>query len=445
MNRSSARTTLLLLAALGFCCVYAHAQKSKSGPSSSGSASSASQGSDDGSSGNSNFSIETEMFTYKAVEENSQVIACDIARYLFQGELNEAPAGSRAPCAISGGSSPAPGIIIVSSDSSLFTGFQLWRADMATMSSLEARANNVCVPAAPKSGQEAPSATEPQHIRSRGLGSTVAGLAKSTTPGEAASALGDVMQLFSSSQSVSSVVGTVQNPALLNEVARQLRSLNVQVLVPELYNPYALGAADYTTSPYLKNLAGFFSAYDKCEKAKSSYPDNAAEAADLTSVIGSMDSFLKAVLAVAQPAQPGSGGTQDKAAEPTSPAVNAPSHFAAALAADDLAKQIGFTGDGTAGPSATWQHVLWLKALESGGSVNKQSNLFGTKVSYGGGAVDTYSVFRLNGELVCSGNVYSFQPPVQLKDLEKSFQAAPKENPAKLATLHSTCALLPPS
>jgi hypothetical protein len=78
-------------------------------------------------------------------------------------------------------------------------------------------------------------------------------------------------------------VGTVQNPALLNEVARQLRSLNILVLLPELYNPNALGAADYTNSPYLNNLADFFTAYDKCDKAKT---DNGAEAASINSIIG---------------------------------------------------------------------------------------------------------------------------------------------------------------
>jgi len=370
------------------------------------------------------------MFTYKAVEENSEVIACDIARYLFQGEVVEAPPGSHAPCAISNAAQSNPGIVIVSSDSSLMSDFQLWRADMATMSALEARAKNVCVAEAKNENGEPVPAQQP-HIKSRGLGGAVAGLAQVTPQGQA---IGAALALFSSSQTVNSTVGTVENPALINEVARELRSLNVLVLVPELYNPGSLGPADYTNSPYLQNLENFNSSYEKCTTAKAGYPENAPEAASINSLIGSMDAFLKGVMAGPAPAT---------SAEDTSDATNASSHFAAIFTADEVAKQMGFTGNGASGASPTWQHVLWLKALESGGSVDRQSNLFGTKITFGGGAVDSYSVFRLNGQLVCSGNVFNFQSPVRTKDLQKTFRAMPIDNPAHPPMLHSTCGQLP--
>jgi hypothetical protein len=126
-----------------------------------------------------------------------------------------------------------PGIVLVSSGSTLLSDFQNWRADMATMQGLAAHANRTCVAAPEKAGAEN---QQPQpHMRSRGLlGSALGSLAD---PTEAASVAGDVMQMFSSNQSVTSVTGTVQDPALMNEVARQLRALNVQVLIPELYNP----------------------------------------------------------------------------------------------------------------------------------------------------------------------------------------------------------------
>ena len=383
------------------------------------------------------------MFTYKALEENSQVIACDIARYLFQSDVTEAPAGAHAPCVVSNPSQSNPGIVIVSPDSTLVSDFQLWRADMATMSALESRANDVCVAGEAKSDNSQETPTQPTR-KSRGLtgggglAGAAAGLAKLTPQGQA---VGAILEMFSSSQTVTAVVGTVQNPALLNEVARELRSLNVLVLVPELYNPNALGAADYSTSPYMENLGGFYASYEKCTKAKAGATENSPEATSIDGVITSMDTFLKAVLA-APAAGPAPGNPSDKTAEPQ-PA--SPSHLAAVLSADEIAKQMGFTGNGSGGASATWQHVLWLKALESGGSVNKQSNLFGTKITFGGGAVDTYSIFRLNGQLVCSGNVFNFQSPVRTKDLQKTFRAAPEENPAKRSMLHSTCAMLPPS
>lgn len=433
---------MLLLAALCLSCGLSPAQKpSKPGSSSSGSSNSSGPSGPSSSTEeppvNSPFSIETEMFTYKAVEENSQVIACDIARYLFQGDVSEAPQGSHVPCTVSNPSQSTPGIVIVSSDSSLITDFQLWRTDMATMSALEARANDVCVAAEPRSenGQETPA--QPPRMKSRGLGSTAAGLAKLTPQG---AAIGAALQLFSSSQTVTSVVGTVQNPALLNQVARELRSLGVLVLIPELYNPNALGAADYTNSPFMQNLSGFYSSYEKCTTAKAA-PESSADTTSIDAAIAAMDSFLKAVMAA-----PGPGSTSGSPADKTADAQSAaPSHLAAVLSADEVAKQMGFTGNGASGASPTWQHVLWLKALESGGSVNHQSNLFGTKVTFGGGAVDTYSVFRLNGQLVCSGNVFNFQSPVRTKDLQKTFRAAPEDNPAKRSMLHSTCATLPPS
>jgi len=109
------------------------------------------------------------MFTYKAVEENSQVIACDIARYLFQGEVTDAAPGSHAPCTVSNGSQTTPGIVIVSSDSSLLADFQIWRADMATMSALEARANNVCVAAPEAKGENGQEGTPPPRRSGRGV------------------------------------------------------------------------------------------------------------------------------------------------------------------------------------------------------------------------------------------------------------------------------------
>ncbi len=428
------------------CVVSSPGQNaSKSGSSSSGSQSSSGQ---EEISNSVNFSIETEMFTYRAVEQNSEVIACDIARYLSQGELADAGAGAHAPCAVANPARSAPGVILISSSSPLLSNFQLWRADIATMSGLEGRANTVCVanPAAKTtSEQEAPPASSPPKIRSRGLTSSALGALKSTPPGEIASGIQEALQLFSSEQSVSSVIGTVQDPALMNEVSRQLRALNVQVLIPELYNPNALGAIDDTRSPYLKALEGVFSAYSKCDKAKSTYSENAPEAADISSVISAIDSFLKITFAApttttATPS-PHADNSQEAGGSAPPPASTT-SHFSAVMSADEVAAKIGFGENGVNGPDQNWQHILWLKALESGGSVTKQSNLFGTKVRFGGGAVDTYSLFRLDGQLVCSGNVYNFQMPVLLADLEKSFRA-PLANPTHSPLLQSTCAALP--
>jgi hypothetical protein len=378
------------------------------------------------------------MFTYKAVEHNSAVIACDTAQYLFHGEVADAPAGSHAPCAINGASS-RPGIVLVSSGSTLLTDFQNWRADMATMQGLIAHANLACV-AAPERAGEQGQQPPPHHMRSRGLlGSALGAL---SDPTEAASIAGQVMGMFSSDQSVTSVTGTVQDPALMNEVARQLRSLNVQVLVPELYNPNALGAINATRSPYLQSLATVFDDYDKCSEAKAGYASTAPQIADVDALLGGMKDFLSATFAAPPKSSAGNNASADSGSQtqgtPSAPA----SHLSAVLAADELAQKIGFSPAGTADPNSPWQHLLWLKALESGGSVTKQSSLLGTKVLFGGGAVDTYAVFGLDGALVCSGNVYSFQRPVKVKDFDKAVRAPNPDTPAKWESEHSTCAPL---
>jgi hypothetical protein len=270
------------------------------------------------------------MFTYKAVEENGQVIACDIARYLYQGEVATAPPGSHVPCTISNGSAGTPGIILISSDSTLLSDFQLWRADMATMSSLQARADKVCVAPPSENKSENGQENKPSGIKARGL---LSGAASLSAPGQAASAAGEIMSLFSKNQSVSSVVGTVENPALLNDVARELRALNVLVLVPELYNPNALGAVDYADSPYLTNLENFFGSYDKCEQVKNTKSGEPSETAksstsgDIDSIIAAMDSFLKTLGAT--PTTPGNSPETPAGAQ-TSPNV-AVSHFASVL------------------------------------------------------------------------------------------------------------------
>jgi hypothetical protein len=437
MTTHPARTAVLALILLSLGCTLLHAQsKSKSGSTGSSSGGSSSAGSSSGGSGSDRpFSIETEMFTYKAVEHNSAVIACDTAQYLFHGEVADAPAGSHAPCAINGASS-RPGIVLVSSGSTLLADFQNWRADMATMQGLIAHASQACVAAPEKAGDQGPQ-QPPHHMRSRGLlGSALGAL---SDPTEAASIAGQVMGMFSSDQSVTSVTGTVQDPALMNEVARQLRSLNVQVLIPELYNHYALGAIDFAHSPYMQNVQSVFDAADKCSEDKAGYSPNSPPALEIDATLAGIQSFLKDAFAAAPKSSSSNNPPVDSGAQTQGTPTAPPSHFASVLAADELARKIGFSSTGAPDPNSSWHNLLWVKALESGGSVTKQSNILGSKTFFGGGAVDTYSVFSLEGDLVCAGNVYSFQQPVNVKDVQKAVNVPSPDPPAKWMSEHSTC------
>ncbi len=269
------------------------------------------------------------------------------------------------------------------------------------------------------------------------------------------------MGMLSSSQSVTSVAGTVHDPALMNEVARQLRALNIRVLIPELYSPGGLSEPDRSRSPYLRNLNELITAYDGCLEVKG------GNTQAISNVIESIKGFVTVSMTDTTPApKPSAGGAGGSSGSSccsgggssesgggsgsgsgggagSGPPANKEPHFAAVLEADAVAQKLGIGDDATAAANRTWQHLLWVKALESGGSVTKTSNLFGTKVRFGGGAVDTFAIFRLDGDLVCSGNVYSFQSPVRLKDLDMKYAEQPKKGPAESPTLRSTCSMLP--
>ncbi len=127
---------IALAGALCLGCLTALGQKGSS--SSSG-------GSSGDSANGPGFSIETEMFTYKAVQQNREAIACDIARYLYGGAVQDAPPGSHVPCVVNNDGQAPQGIVLISGGSPLVSEFQIWRGDMAAMDSLRARAKAVCV------------------------------------------------------------------------------------------------------------------------------------------------------------------------------------------------------------------------------------------------------------------------------------------------------------
>jgi hypothetical protein len=396
------------------------------GQSSSPPAASPKTGSSGGESGQSDevhlgFSIETEMLTYKSLEANSEAVACDIARHLFGGEIG--PPSATAPCTIQSGASIGAGIVIVSSTTTVFTDFQSWRADMASMNALELRANRFC--------PEAPTAP-----KTRGLPSPAA----ATPEGQMLPMAKEVLGMLGSTESISPVTGTIHDQALMNGVARQLKALNISVLVPEIYSPFALGGADAAKSPFLSNLAKLIAMRSCLQAKKDTLPkEQQADAEEIGGVITSIDSFI-ATLSSNAPASGGAGqGAAGHAPEGGTPSAAPASHLASVLTADGLARAIGINLDGTAAPSSMWQHILWLKALESGGSVAKQGNIFGTKVRYSGGAVTTYALYSFDGNLDCSGNVYDFEGSVLTKDFSKVFREQIKDPTSQLASLRGGC------
>jgi len=374
------------------------------------------------------FSIETEMLTYSSMQSESRTIACEMARFRNL-------AGQDCKPTTTSPDQPT-GIVILTSDSTLFADFQLWSAEMATIANLESAAAHDCPGASPEM-----------------LTTGSAGLGLSLTP--AGQALGLMQALLASNEETSAVRGNVGDQALASAIARQLRSYQISVLVPDLYMPFSLAEIDTKGSPFLQGVGELYGDSRTCrEQASASGRDASAHAR--SQITGdAIDSFLAAVLG-GQPApqkqqqsapagsdsgqppsaNPGEPGAAPRPAPPAKPdqppapgrqnSPGASSPLISILRGDGLARALRGPG-ASASPAIRnplFQHVLWIKALESGGSVSKSGNaLFGTKLHFSGGSVVTYALFNLNGELECSGTLYDFSGPLRpngVKDVLRS-------------------------
>jgi len=115
-----------------------------------------------------------------------------------------------------------------------------------------------------------------------------------------------------------------------------------------------------------------------------------------------------------------------KAAEgapaPTTPApapIAAPPLLKTVLAADGLARKLGVDpATGLLPDNGFWQHILLLKALESGGTTEKSGNILGSRIRHSGGSVGTYGLFTIDGELECAGNVYAYGGSIPAKNFQ---------------------------
>jgi hypothetical protein len=80
-----------------------------------------------------------------------------------------------------------------------------------------------------------------------------------------------------------------------------------------------------------------------------------------------------------------------------------------------------------------------LKTLESGGVVEKRTNIFGSKIRYSGGAVGTYALFDMEGELECSGNVYEYGGALRAKDFRKDLRNYVPDPGKQFVFVRGTC------
>jgi len=113
----------------------------------------------------------------------------------------------------------------------------------------------------------------------------------------------------------------------------------------------------------------------------------------------------------------------------------------AVLQADGLAARMGLhLADDYSLPSEeldAWE-IVWLKALESGGSIINEATILGSHPYFGGGAVSGYALYQLNGDLVCSANVASYGGYVKAK---KFPEFASADHTIHAVTIGGNCVL----
>jgi hypothetical protein len=362
------------------------------------------------------------MLTYRALESNGEAIACDVAAYLYGTKPDFKSLPSGAICNVGASSGPSNiGIVVLPFDRAVFSDFQIWRSDMQTMAEFEARGANACTAAA-----AAPPTPEPGRgpagVTGRGLTAAITSTAASTaaalTPysGALTTAQG-VLGLFAKTQAAEPVGGTIEDQAFMNDVGRELRAVNLSVVMPDVYTPYALTSIDPARSPFVIALDKLLHLRD-CLAANSKSTED-PDVKDIDGFLASLAGGPAPAAAARAPATSTSATTTTTTTASPTASPTTPSRLESALNADGLAQRLGADSQTGKIPATAPQHLLMVKALESGGSVNHNSNIFGTKMSYSGGSVGTYALFNLGGQLECSGNVYDYAGPIASADFQK--------------------------
>jgi hypothetical protein len=230
--------------------------------------------------------------------------------------------------------------------------------------------------------------------------------------------------------------GNILDRTLVDDVAGHLRALGLDVVIPDSYMPYSLAAIDVNHSPFLIKYVALINARscvapaheDNSSPAPAAEPGTAGTSgtdahadADKRAITAAIDAYLKSLT------EP---DVFDSPKPPPGAPVTTPapviSHLNAVMRADGLAQELDSASpDARSGANGNW-YVLSLQALESGGTLLKSGNAIkGTKTSYSGGAVGTYSFFRLNGNVACSGVFFNYEAPTltsKIPDLLNSTQ-----------------------
>jgi hypothetical protein len=264
--------------------------------------------------------------------------------------------------------------------------------------------------------------------------------------------------MMASAESTTPVSGTIHDQAFMNGVSRELEDLHVPVLMPSAFTPHSLTPLSESDSPFLASL-------DRTLKARGCLEGLAAENENkndknIQRAISDIDNFLKTLTESTASATKSNTPPADKKATesvtaqnptaPETPAItpssSSSSHLNAILLADGLAMKLGVkpaTGKLSHDDAAS-MHILLLKALESGGSVTKNSNILFTRIRYSGGSVGTYALFKMDGSLECSGNVYEYGGSLRAKHFRKDLENIPFDPAKQMVFLRHSCRPITP-
>jgi hypothetical protein len=383
-------------------------------------------------SGDPGFSIQTEMLTYRALESNSEAVACDVAGFLSGTSASFTNSAAGPVCDVKVGTVKAI-VVVLPFDRGEFSDFLLWRADMANMNHLIARAHYLKCPEAKGQG--------------RGGTADVVGSILSLTPAAPfAAPIRSALSALDSDESTSPVTGTIQDQAFMDGVARELRALNVSVLMPSAYTPGSLGPVDEAASPFVVRLDQLIDAQG-CLAKLAAKPDASEDVKGVNQEITDYFATLTGSIP-SESANKAAGKTApangNNSGQQAASASSSQSHFAAVLSADGLAQKLGVdAASGKLREDGTSRHILMLKALESGGAVSTNSNVLGTSIRFSGGAVGTFALFALQGDEECSGNVYDFAGALKAKGFDAKFRKEPYDPAQQTIILRGSCKPVP--
>jgi hypothetical protein len=130
----------------------------------------------------------------------------------------------------------------------------------------------------------------------------------------------------------------------------------------------------------------------------------------------------------AMPSPPIGTSNQNQTPSPNaSPTSNAPSGttLQQILAVDLLYQQLPKDPQANGSVPLTKVHFLELHSLESGGGLLTKSNLFlGSRFSFSGGAVATFTLFDHLGKVECAGVAFSYQGYIKPEDVADAFDGS---------------------